>query len=265
MFVFRKIIWCALFSWNTRFEIRPFALLPTVYYAWIEKKETSSLSYWNLSYNLLWRLPRFQKNWSQNCIKSLKMTWNNSTVFTYGVVLFVLVTNNLLDCFLYIFFVWAILIWAVCASIHLAGLMKLSFKIEILSVAFRQVKFSYKNSQKKPFKGVLKKKRSENMRQIYRLFIKPTIQERGTECGKHGECGECSLGFRGISLRIPGNVTTLRFRGMLKKIPGNVPEDSGESNFRFILWNIAYFLSNSAIKLRQNKWIFPTLLLTTYN
>ena len=28
MFVFRKI-WCALFCWNTRFEIRPFALLPT--------------------------------------------------------------------------------------------------------------------------------------------------------------------------------------------------------------------------------------------
>ena len=27
MFVFRKI-WRALFSWNTRFEIRPFALLP---------------------------------------------------------------------------------------------------------------------------------------------------------------------------------------------------------------------------------------------
>ena len=29
-FVFRKI-WCALFSWNTRFEIRPFALLPTIF------------------------------------------------------------------------------------------------------------------------------------------------------------------------------------------------------------------------------------------
>ena len=28
MFVFRKI-WRALFSWNTRFEIRPFAILPT--------------------------------------------------------------------------------------------------------------------------------------------------------------------------------------------------------------------------------------------
>ena len=28
MFVFRKI-WGALFSWNTRFEIRSFALLPT--------------------------------------------------------------------------------------------------------------------------------------------------------------------------------------------------------------------------------------------
>ena len=30
MFVFRKI-WRALFSWNTHFEIRPFALLPTIY------------------------------------------------------------------------------------------------------------------------------------------------------------------------------------------------------------------------------------------
>ena len=30
MFVFRKI-WRALFSWNTRSEIRPFALLPTIY------------------------------------------------------------------------------------------------------------------------------------------------------------------------------------------------------------------------------------------
>ena len=30
MFVFRKI-WRALFSWNTRFEICPFALLPTTW------------------------------------------------------------------------------------------------------------------------------------------------------------------------------------------------------------------------------------------
>ena len=30
MFFFRKI-WRALFSWNTRFEIRPFTLLPTKY------------------------------------------------------------------------------------------------------------------------------------------------------------------------------------------------------------------------------------------
>ena len=29
-FIFRKI-WCALFSWNTRFEIRLFALLPTIF------------------------------------------------------------------------------------------------------------------------------------------------------------------------------------------------------------------------------------------
>ena len=30
MFVFRKI-WCALFFWNTRFEIRPFAILPAIH------------------------------------------------------------------------------------------------------------------------------------------------------------------------------------------------------------------------------------------
>ena len=43
-----------------------------------------------------------------------------------------------------------------------------------------------------------------------------------------------------------------RFRGMFKKIPDNAQEDFGESKFRFILWNFAYFLSNSAIKLRKN-------------
>ena len=32
MFVFRKN-WRDLFSWNTRFEIRPFALLPTIEFA----------------------------------------------------------------------------------------------------------------------------------------------------------------------------------------------------------------------------------------
>ena len=31
MFVFRKI-WRALFSCNTRFEIRPFAILPTIWF-----------------------------------------------------------------------------------------------------------------------------------------------------------------------------------------------------------------------------------------
>ena len=38
MFVFRKI-WRALFFWNTRFEIRPFALLPAIYQliTWISK------------------------------------------------------------------------------------------------------------------------------------------------------------------------------------------------------------------------------------
>ena len=71
--------------------------------------------------------------------------------------------------------------------------------------------------------------------------------------------------------KISGNVLkdfeecSRRFGGMLKKIPGNVRKDSGESKFRFILWSLAYFLSNSAIKLRQNNGIFSTLLLATYN
>ena len=32
------------------------------------------------------------------------------------------------------------------------------------------------------------------------LFIKPGMQERGTECGECGERGECSIGFRGMLL-----------------------------------------------------------------
>ena len=82
---------------------------------------------------------------------------------------------------------------------------------------------------------------------------------------------ECSRRFWGIFKKIPWNVQedsgkcSKRFHGMFKKIPWNVQEDSGESKFRFILWNLVYFLSNSAMKLRQNKGIFSTLLVTTYN
>ena len=71
--------------------------------------------------------------------------------------------------------------------------------------------------------------------------------------------------------RIPGNVEedfggfSRRFWGMFKEIPGNAQEDFGESKFRFILWNLAYFLSNSAIKMRKNKGILSVLLITTYN
>ena len=78
--------------------------------------------------------------------------------------------------------------------------------------------------------------------------------------------------------KIPGNVQddsgecSRRFQGMFEKILGNVQEDSGdvredsgESKFRFVLWNLAYFLSNSVNKLRKNKGIFSALLITTYN
>ena len=68
---------------------------------------------------------------------------------------------------------------------------------------------------------------------LKRLFIKPGMQERGTECGECRERGECLLGFRGFSKRIPGNVIILTFRGMFKKIPRNVRRDSGECSRRF--------------------------------
>ena len=48
---------------------------------------------------------------------------------------------------------------------------------------------------------------------------------------------------------------------MFKKIPGDAQEDFGESKFILILWNLAYFLSNSAIKMLKNS----ALLITTYN
>ena len=40
------------------------------------------------------------------------------------------------------------------------------------------------------------KKIVEQSRNKSGLFIKPGIQERGTECGECGESGESSLGFR---------------------------------------------------------------------
>ena len=46
MFVSRKI-WRALFSWKTRFEISPFALLPTIY-------KTILTCWWWTIYNGLW-------------------------------------------------------------------------------------------------------------------------------------------------------------------------------------------------------------------
>ena len=48
--------------------------------------------------------------------------------------------------------------------------------------------------------------------------------------------------------KIRGNVQkdsrecSRRFRGMFENIPGNVKEDSGESTFWFIAWNVACFL-----------------------
>ena len=56
-----------------------------------------------------------------------------------------------------------------------------------------------------PFDIYLLHKKTSEKRQVHfsdvcGLFIKPGIQERGTECGECRERRECSLGFRGMLL-----------------------------------------------------------------
>ena len=78
------------------------------------------------------------------------------------------------------------------------------------------------------------------------------------------DSGECSKRFRGMLKKIPGNVRedpreySRRFRGMLKKISGNL-------NLYLFCEILLIFLSNSEIKMRKNKGIFSTRLITTYN
>ena len=88
---------------------------------------------------------------------------------------------------------------------------------------------------------------------MFRLYIKPGILERATECGEHGECfipgnirkipgnfakhsGECHEKFLGMFSNIPGNAAEhsgkccqiLILRAMSWKIPEIVLKDSGE-------------------------------------
>ena len=82
-----------------------------------------------------------------------------------------------------------------------------------------------------------------------------------------GISGSVEEDSREYSKKIPGNIRkdigecSRGFREMFKKIPGNAQEDFGEFKFIFILWNLAYFLSNSAIKMRKNS----ALLIPTNN
>ena len=139
----------------------------------------------------------------------------------------------------------------------------------------------------------------EDSEEYYYFNIPRNVEEDSGECSRtfrgmlvkiprnaQEDSRERLKSFRGMFRKIQGNVQedsgecSKRFRGTLKKILGNVQkdcrecsrgfrgkvqEDSGESKFRFSLWNLAYFSSNSAIKLRQNKEIFSRRLLTTYN
>ena len=92
MFVFRKI-WRALFSWNTRFEIRPFALLPT---------------------NFTWKIITFPFCFPSNDIVSTFNLYSWYTLFnevdwwSYQIALFTFFENSI--CFInYIQATWRIL------------------------------------------------------------------------------------------------------------------------------------------------------------
>ena len=61
MFGFRKI-WCSLFSWNTRFEIRPFVLLPRFYL--IGNKSKS------------WSIQIFEKHYTQLTFKKVNKRYS---------------------------------------------------------------------------------------------------------------------------------------------------------------------------------------------
>ena len=71
--------------------------------------------------------------------------------------------------------------------------------------------------------------------------------------------GECSRRFRRMLQKIPGTVPEdsgeccRGIPGMFKRILGNVQEDSRDSKFRFTPSNLAWFLSNFAVKLLRNK------------
>ena len=55
MFVFRKI-WRALCSWNTRFEIRPFALLPTIYTLKFKRRWLWNVIIFTRNVSKIWRV-----------------------------------------------------------------------------------------------------------------------------------------------------------------------------------------------------------------
>ena len=75
------------------------------------------------------------------------------------------------------------------------------------------------------FRKLIKLAKNKQLSILKRLYIKPGIQERGTECEERGEWGECY---------IPGNVAKYSgeypqtFRGMSPNIPGNVLKHSGD-------------------------------------
>ena len=88
-------------------------------------------------------------------------------------------------------------------------------------------------------KANLKRLFFENHFEMFWLYIKPGIQERGTECGGRGKWE--NVIFQGILSNVPGNVfkhfeechQTFReclqiFRGMSSNIPENVGNHSGE-------------------------------------
>ena len=58
-------------------------------------------------------------------------------------------------------------------------------------------------------------------------------EQEHKECGERKKRGECSLRFRRISQRIPGNISKNSVKYYHFKVPLNVQKDSGNQSRRF--------------------------------
>ena len=121
---------------------------------------------------------------------------------------------------------------------------------------------------------------------LFKLYIKPGILERGTECGEHGECfipgnvlkdsrecrqtfRECREKFLGMFSNIPGNVVEhwrechQTFREMSPNIPGIAAKQSREGPRkiqRIFANDLRYVVKRSVESMKTFGWMHIIVL-----